>query len=101
MFTLSRVTPILRIFDEAKAREFYVGFLGFQVDWEHHGDGSPGASIRIAVAGLDACQAELMAREFKYSRPGIQDTPWGAREMTIRDPFFNRIVFGEPVAQAD
>ncbi|MET0542634.1 MAG: glyoxalase superfamily protein, partial [Variovorax sp.] len=27
--------PILRIFDEAKAREFYVGFLGYKVDWEH------------------------------------------------------------------
>jgi hypothetical protein len=27
-----RAIPILRIFDEAKAREFYVGFLGFQVD---------------------------------------------------------------------
>jgi hypothetical protein len=27
--------PIFRIFDVAKAKEFYVGFLGFQVDWEH------------------------------------------------------------------
>jgi len=26
-------TPILRIFD--KAKEFYVDFLGFKVDWEH------------------------------------------------------------------
>jgi catechol 2,3-dioxygenase-like lactoylglutathione lyase family enzyme len=30
-----RTTPILRIFDEAKAKEFYVDFLGFKVDWEH------------------------------------------------------------------
>lgn len=30
-----KTTPILRIFDEAKAREFYEGFLGFKVDWEH------------------------------------------------------------------
>ena len=29
------ITPILRIFDEAKAKEFYVDFLGFSVDWEH------------------------------------------------------------------
>ena len=28
-------TPILRIFDIAKAREFYLDFLGFAVDWEH------------------------------------------------------------------
>jgi catechol 2,3-dioxygenase-like lactoylglutathione lyase family enzyme len=27
--------PILRIFDEAKARAFYVDWLGFKVDWEH------------------------------------------------------------------
>ncbi len=26
---------MLRSFDEAKAREFYVGFLGFTIDWEH------------------------------------------------------------------
>jgi catechol 2,3-dioxygenase-like lactoylglutathione lyase family enzyme len=31
---LGRTTPILRIFDVAKAREFYVDRLGFQVDWE-------------------------------------------------------------------
>ena len=31
-----KTTPILRIFDEAKAKEFYVGFLGFNIDWEHH-----------------------------------------------------------------
>ncbi len=30
-----RATPILRIFDIAKAREFYLGFLGLSVDWEH------------------------------------------------------------------
>jgi hypothetical protein len=33
--TLGRITPISRIFDEAKARDFYVDFLGFAVDWEH------------------------------------------------------------------
>ncbi len=27
--------PILRIFDVAKAMEFYIDFLGFSVDWEH------------------------------------------------------------------
>lgn len=30
-----KVIPILRIFDEAKAREFYIDWLGFSVDWEH------------------------------------------------------------------
>ena len=27
--------PILRLFDEAVARAFYIDFLGFAVDWEH------------------------------------------------------------------
>lgn len=31
----NRCSPILRIFDEMKAREFYCGFLGFQVAFEH------------------------------------------------------------------
>ena len=124
MYSLSRVTPILRSFDEAKAREFYVGFLGFTVDWEHrfegnfplylqvslgecilhlsehYGDASPGAAVRIAVTNLDAYQAGLMAKAFKYSRPGIETMPWGSREMTIRDPYFNRLVFVETVTEA-
>ena len=28
-------TPILRSFDEIKAREFYLAFLEFNLDWEH------------------------------------------------------------------
>jgi catechol 2,3-dioxygenase-like lactoylglutathione lyase family enzyme len=122
MVSLSRVTPILRSFDEAKAREFYVDFLGFQVDWahrfapglplylqvsrgacvlhlsEHHGDASPGAAIRIEIAGLDDFQAALLAKAYTYARPGIEAKPWGSREMAIMDPFFNRLVFAEPVA---
>src|SRR3954468_24119707 len=27
--------PILRIFDVEKAREFYLDFLGFSMDWDH------------------------------------------------------------------
>lgn len=35
-------TPILRIFDEEKANEFYLSFLEFKLDWEHRfADGMP------------------------------------------------------------
>lgn len=34
----NRTIPILRIFNVAKADEFYVGFLGFSVDWDHRFD---------------------------------------------------------------
>ena len=31
----NQATTILRFFDESKAREFYIDYLGFKVDWEH------------------------------------------------------------------
>lgn len=113
--------PILRMFDEAKANEFYVDFLGFTIDWqhrfenglplymqiskdgctlhlsEHHGDASPGAALRIETAGLDAFQKTLLAKQYRYARPDIEETPWGSRDMSIRDPFGNRLTFTETV----
>ncbi len=97
-------TPILRILDEAKAREFYEGFLGFTLRLgaplrrpntriyaqvsrggcilhlsEHHGDGIPGnAFVRVPVTDIETFQRELIDKKYKYMRPGIQDSP-GAR----------------------
>jgi uncharacterized glyoxalase superfamily protein PhnB len=114
---LGKVTPVLRIFDEAKALEFYIDFLGFELSWkhrlepgapvylavrrgecelhltEHHGDCSPGATIRIETSELDAYHTELAMKRYAYARPGIESMPWGSREMSIRDPFFNRLTF--------
>jgi uncharacterized glyoxalase superfamily protein PhnB len=114
---LGNITPILRIFDNAKAKEFYVDFLGFQVDWEHrfaadlplylgiskgnclihlsehHGACCPGAALRIETDDVDAYQQELLAKSYKYARPGVEATPWGTREMSINDPFGNRLIF--------
>ena len=114
--SFGRTTPILRIFDEAKAKEFYVDFLGFKVDWEHrfednlplymqlskddcivhlsehHGDCSPGAQVRIETDELETFQKQLMAKQYKHARPGIQKMPWGDN-MTIADPFGNRLTF--------
>jgi catechol 2,3-dioxygenase-like lactoylglutathione lyase family enzyme len=118
------VTPILRMFDIAKAREFYVGFLGFAVDFEHrfepdlplylqvsrgecrlhlsehHGDCAPGAGIRIAIEGIDAFHAELSSKQYGYARPGIESTPWGTREMRVTDPFANRLIFVDAPAES-
>lgn len=115
--SFGKTTPILRMFDETKAREFYIDFLGFSVDWqhrfeaglplymqvsmgdcvlhlsEHHGDSSPGAALRIETDELEAFHARLQAREYAYARPDIQTMPWGSRDMTISDPFGNRLVF--------
>jgi len=32
---LQKNIPILRIFDVAKAKEFYIDWLGFEIEWEH------------------------------------------------------------------
>lgn len=120
--SFGKTTPILRLFDEAKAREFYVDFLGFKVDWEHrfgegmplymqvskggcvlhlsghHGDCSPGAAMRIETDELEAFQQQLLAKNYKYARPGIEDTPWGSRDMSISDPFGNRLTFTNAIS---
>lgn len=117
--TIQRVVPVFRIFDVEKARDFYLGFLGFTLDWEHrfepgaplymqvsrgtfqlhlsehHGDGSPGAVVFVQLEGLDGFHEEIMGKGYRYNRPGIQEQPWGMREMTVIDPFGNRIRFSE------
>lgn len=111
--------PILRIFDEAKAREFYLDFLGFSMDWEHrfgpgfplyaqvsrsglilhlsehHGDASPGSTAFVWMDGIDAFRTELIARSYTYSKPGIQENGPGGRTLEVPDPFGNRIRFCE------
>jgi uncharacterized glyoxalase superfamily protein PhnB len=117
-----RTTSILRIFDEAKAKEFYVDFLGFNVDWEHrfepdlplymqiskdncvlhlsehHGDCCPGAAVRIETTELDAFHAELTAKCYTYYRLGIEEMPWGTRDMSVKDPFGNRLTFTSAIS---
>nr|WP_314076245.1 glyoxalase superfamily protein [uncultured Roseococcus sp.] len=114
------VTPILRIFDVPKAREFYLDFLGFAWDWEHrfsenaplyaqvslggavlhlsehHGDASPGAAVRIQVPDAAALQQELLAKNHRFARPGLEKAPWGEQSVTVTDPFHNRLVFFTP-----
>ncbi len=43
-----KTIPILRIFDVEKAKEFYVGFLGFTVDWEHHFEENTPAYLQVS-----------------------------------------------------
>jgi len=125
MASLGQITPVLRIFDERKAREFYVDFLGFTVVFEHrfepglpiymgvtndgcclhlsehHGDACPGASVRIKCDDVKAICEELRSKNYKCSRPGSgSKTPWGTREVSILDPFGNNLTFVEELTQA-
>ena len=116
--------PLLRIFSVEKAREFYVGFLGFQVDWEHrfegvapvymqvsragcilhltehHGDCCPGSTVFVWMTGLAELHQEISAKGYPYLRPGVEQTFYGAKCMEVIDPFGNRIRFNEKVEPA-
>lgn len=92
------IIPVLRIFDEPKARDFYVEFLGFEIDWEHrfaedfplymqvskgawhihltghHGDCCPGSAVLLQMEDVEQYQTELLAKRYRYSRPGCEQT---------------------------
>ena len=117
MITVNAIVPILRSFDEAKTRDFYLRFLGFEVTFEHrfgpaaplymglrlggcelhlsehYGDATPGSALRIEMDDVDAWHAAITARGHPNARPGIQDQDWGWREVSVRDPASNRLVF--------
>jgi len=118
----TKTIPMLRIFDVAKAREFYVDFLGFQIDWEHtfdgtppvfmqvsrgnltffltehHGDACPGSACFVWMTGLDEFHTEITGKDYPYMRPGIETTFYGSRQVTVLDPFGNKILFNEKVS---
>jgi uncharacterized glyoxalase superfamily protein PhnB len=120
--TIIKTIPVLRIFDEAKAKEFYLDFLGFQMDWEHrfeqnaplymqisrgnlvlhltehYGDCLPGSTVFVWLTGIDEYHSELASKNYKYLRPGIETTEWNARMMQVIDPFGNKIRFCEELA---
>ncbi|MDQ3843071.1 MAG: glyoxalase superfamily protein [Bacteroidota bacterium] len=113
--------PIFRIFDYNRAIDFYIHWLGFQIDWEareentpvymqisldaivihlseHHGDCCPGARVFIEdFKGLEAYHKRLLEKKYKYNRPGIEVPFYDshALEMTVIDPFANRLSFVE------
>jgi uncharacterized glyoxalase superfamily protein PhnB len=123
---LGAPTPILRSFDETRAKAFYLDFLGFELLFEHrfgevaplfmavrqgacelhlsehYGDATPGSAVRIPAQDVSAYMAQLRAKKFGNANPGEpQETPWGSHEITITDPAGNRLTFYTPAAQAD
>jgi len=113
-----RVIPVLRIFDEGKAREFYVGYLGMTVDFEHrfepdlplylqvsrgqlvlhlsehHGDGTPGTTVHVATSQVRELHGELTAKNTAKARPGLVEDEIGTHFEVI-DPFGNTLRFNE------
>ena len=42
---------------------------------------------------------ELIEKKYRHNRPGLEKQEWGMTEVTVIDPFNNRITFGEPAEQ--
>lgn len=122
--TVTRVTPILRMFNYAKAVEFYVNWLGFTINWEHrfeptaplymevaregitlhltehHGDATPGSRVSVECTGLKEYHQQLLEKNYPYNRPGLEETFYGTWCVEVIDPFGNRLTFNEPKNQA-
>jgi len=111
--------PVLRIFDVEKAKAFYVGFLGFAVDWEHHfdanapayiqvsrgdlllhltehhGDCCPGSTVFVWMTGIEEFHKEISSKGYGFMRPGLETTFYNSRSVQVTDPFGNRMRFNE------
>lgn len=115
------ITPIFRVFDIEKVYSFYINYLGFKIDWEHkysenmpvyiqvslndavihlsehQGDSSPGSAIRIKIDDLKSFHSLLSKKEYPYSNPAIEKMPWNTIELSVIDPFSNKITFYEEI----
>ena len=117
------VTPIFRILDYQQAREFYIDWLGFRIDWEdrsskgplymqvsrgsivlhltsHDGDSTPGSKAMAEINGLLAYHHLLLQKANPFPSPALKKTNWSDKVMQaeVVDPFGNRLVFVEACA---
>jgi uncharacterized glyoxalase superfamily protein PhnB len=114
--------PLLRIFDVQKAKDFYIGYLGFTNDWEHrfddsapmymqvsrngltlhltehHGDCCPGSTVFVWMSGIDDFHREITSKNYGFMRPGLDDTFYQSKLVEVIDPFGNHIRFNEKTA---
>ncbi|WP_017381210.1 glyoxalase superfamily protein [Paenisporosarcina sp. TG-14] len=119
--SMKSAVPIVRSFDEQKAKAFYVDYLGFNIDGEHRfdegmplymmlsrdgcilhvsehtGDCQPGGAVRIETTRLKDYYKELLERCSGKVSPHMEKAPWGFMEIRIKDPFGNLIIFCEPL----
>jgi catechol 2,3-dioxygenase-like lactoylglutathione lyase family enzyme len=108
--TIRRAVPNLVVDDLPAARDFYAGFLGFDVAMDEAGftmfaspsnrtaqitvtdrhnpgqdRGISGAHVSVEVADVDALHTEAVRRGLEIVYP-LTDEPWGIRRFFVRDP---------------
>ena len=118
---LERAIPILPGDDLSVAKDFYVGKLGFVVQYEATEDGRSGimglergtieltidcpmtGHGRNACASLRVTSADALYEEWRSAvaieRPPMNE-PWGGRTFGVHDPFGNTLFVIGPVTQA-
>ena len=114
------VTPVFRILDYHQAREFYIDWLGFSIDWEdrsskgplymqisrgdlvlhltsHDGDSNPGSKAIAEINGLLAYHHFLLQKDSAFPQPALEKTSWSEKVMQAKvvDPSGNSLVFVE------
>jgi catechol 2,3-dioxygenase-like lactoylglutathione lyase family enzyme len=108
--TIRRAIPNMVAGDLAKSREFYAGFLGFDVAMDEPGftmfaspsnrtaqitladKHNPGqdrgiseAQVSVEVEDVDVLHAEAVRRGLDIVYP-LTDEPWGIRRFFVKDP---------------
>lgn len=116
--------PHLRILDYDQAVAFYVGALGFEIEFEwrhepgfpvyvgirrgtlyahlseHEGSGPPGQGrgMTLSVDDADAWYQRLKQKGVVFERE-LQTEPWGLKDFVVNDPFGNTIVVSSPASK--
>lgn len=118
-----RAIPTFRILDYKKAKEFYVEFLGFKIDWEHRfGENETvymqvsknglilhfsenkrfqtGMIVFVETTGIENFHDELSKKSNGILTPDVSVTNWNTKQMEIEDPFGNLLRFNENTMQS-
>lgn len=114
-----KAIPVFRMFDYARTLDFYVGWLGFKIDWEyqpqpgspryvqishgelqvhlteHHGDCCPGGKAFVQWPNLVDYHRALLAKPYSFNRPGLEESGWNSLVVEVTDPSGNRILFNQ------
>ena len=120
---MERACPVLRIDDCEEAKEYYIYFLGFEIDfeWRHAEDfpvymgvsrgglgihlsehlgepaGRPGAAY-LQVNNVLDLYAELKGKNGDMTEELIGQA-WGWTELKLKDPFANQLTFTSPTPE--
>jgi len=76
--------PIFRIFDEEKARDFYLGFLGMTVDFEHRFEENTPIYMQSLLGPSNCIYPSITAIAVRGRRCMCRQMAW--RTITARSP---------------